>query len=284
MGKFGGNWTENKIEILVEYAKAYLKIMNDYALDYNWKLLYFDGFAGSGIIENNNKEDQKIIIGAARRILEIDNPRAFDYYHFVELNNNNVSLLRENTKDKFPQKKVEIVCDDCNKQIEQLADFLSKNTKYKTLAFVDPYGMQLNWQSLDLLSKHKVDVWILVPTGIGVNRLLKRNVDEISEAWLKKLETFLGMSKESIINHFYKETEVQTLFGIENEQTKEEKAVEKCAVLYQKRLKEMFAYVSETYVLKNSQNATMFHFLMAANNKTAVKVANDIIKKYRKKQ
>ena len=28
MNKFGGDWTENKIEILVEYAKAYLTIMN----------------------------------------------------------------------------------------------------------------------------------------------------------------------------------------------------------------------------------------------------------------
>lgn len=27
MNQFGGDWTENKIEIIVEYAKAYLNIM-----------------------------------------------------------------------------------------------------------------------------------------------------------------------------------------------------------------------------------------------------------------
>ena len=47
MNEFGGNWTENKIEILVEYAQAYLTIMNSFATQYKWKLLYFDGFAGS---------------------------------------------------------------------------------------------------------------------------------------------------------------------------------------------------------------------------------------------
>lgn len=50
MNEFGGNWTEKKIEILVEYAGAYLNIMNVYAKRYSWKLLYFDGFAGSGEI------------------------------------------------------------------------------------------------------------------------------------------------------------------------------------------------------------------------------------------
>ena len=61
MNNFGGNWTENKIEILVEYAKAYLNIMNTYATKYNWKLLYFDGFAGSGFIKKGNEEDQRRI-------------------------------------------------------------------------------------------------------------------------------------------------------------------------------------------------------------------------------
>lgn len=47
MNQFGGNWTKIKIEILVEYARAYLNVMNVHAKRYSWKLLYFDGFAGS---------------------------------------------------------------------------------------------------------------------------------------------------------------------------------------------------------------------------------------------
>lgn len=54
--KFGGNWTEAKMEIVVSYAKAYLMIMNKQT----WaKTMYFDGFAGSGIIESQQKEELK---------------------------------------------------------------------------------------------------------------------------------------------------------------------------------------------------------------------------------
>jgi hypothetical protein len=47
MNQFGGDWTSLKIEILVEYAKAYLTIMKKHSY---WRTLYFDGFAGTGFI------------------------------------------------------------------------------------------------------------------------------------------------------------------------------------------------------------------------------------------
>lgn len=90
MNQFGGNWTKTKIEILVEYAKAYLKIMNVHAKRYGWKLLYFDGFAGSGEIvkvlddKGFGYYDVDITIGAAKRIIEIEEPRSFDEYYFVQ--------------------------------------------------------------------------------------------------------------------------------------------------------------------------------------------------------
>ena len=79
MNQFGGNWTEAKMEIVVEYAKAYLTIMNKQ----NWvKTLYFDGFSGSGLTDVNENEDA--VKGTALRILDIQHPRPFDIYYFVE--------------------------------------------------------------------------------------------------------------------------------------------------------------------------------------------------------
>jgi hypothetical protein len=60
MNKFGGVWTQEKIEIFMKYVPAYLTIMNAQMRDKlyakNWKLIYFDGFAGSGTIQT---EDSK---------------------------------------------------------------------------------------------------------------------------------------------------------------------------------------------------------------------------------
>lgn len=283
MNQFGGDWTENKIEIIVEYAKAYLKIMNIHAAKNGWKLLYFDGFAGSGFIKKGKTENQKLIVGAAKRVLEIEDPRPFDLFYFVEKDVENANNLKENTELQFSEKNVHIVNMDCNEKIKSMSEFLAspKGKKYKALAYIDPCGMQLQWSSLEALQKLSVDVWILVPTGMGVNRLLK-NDSNISDAWASKLEIFLGMSKDEILKYFYKEKVNHTLFGEETITSKEDKAIEKSALLYKERLAKLFSFVSEPYVLKNKTNSIMFHFFMASNTKTAVKIANDIIGKYNK--
>jgi three-Cys-motif partner protein len=261
MNEFGGNWTAIKIEILVEYAKAYLEIMNVYAKRYNWRLLYFDGFAGSGEIIKVHDDSMKgtydvsITIGAARRIIEINEPRSFDEYYFVEKNEKNFKELDVNTKGAFPKKKIFAVQDDCNKKMLDLSNYLRnpKNKNYRTLAYIDPCGMQVEWRSIESLRGLPLDMWVLVPTGLGVNRLLKNN-GQISDAWLERLELFLGMEKKEIEIFFYKEQE--NLFG-EVMKIKRENAIKKSAKLYHSRLKSVFEYVSNAYELKNSANSIM---------------------------
>ena len=76
-----------------------------------------------------------------------------------------------------------------------------KNKNYRTLAYVDPCGMQVEWRSIECLRGLPLDMWVLVPTGLGVNRLLKNN-GKISDIWLEKLEKFLGLSREEIEKYF----------------------------------------------------------------------------------
>jgi three-Cys-motif partner protein len=278
MNTFGGDWTKIKIEILVEYAKAYLTIMKDRKF---FKLLYFDGFAGSGFIIKDKKIDVDVTVGAARRIVEISEPRSFDFYYFVEKDQENFNLLEKNTKQAFPKKDIFPVCDDCNKKIIDLGNYLRnpKNKNVRTLAYIDPCGMQVEWRSIESLRGLPIDMWILVPTGLGVNRLLKRN-GQISDAWLEKLEVFLGLSREEIEKKFYKKK--ATLFEDITIVEKERDAIENSAKLYKSRLKEIFDFVSKPYELRNSSNAVMYHLFLTSNNKAAERIGNDIVNKYNK--
>ncbi|MEO6549825.1 MAG: hypothetical protein ABIN94_17620 [Ferruginibacter sp.] len=106
---------------------------------------------------------------------------------------------------------------------------------------------------------------------------MKRNFN-ISEAWLSKLEKFLGLPRNEILKYFYKETSTITLFGEESIMQKEKDAIEKAGELYRKRLNEVFDFVSEAFKMKNSNDTIMYHFMMASNNKAAQKIANAIIK------
>ena len=279
MNLFGGNWTERKIEIVVEYAKAYLTIMNKYP---RFKCLYFDGFAGSGNIYKNNKTDIEAIKGAAIRILEIESPKNFDLYYFVEIDEKNKRELDLAISDKFPHKRINsfVVQEDCNVKINSMAAFLQKHKDFRVLAFIDPFGMTLNWSSLEVLKGLGIDLWILVPTGIGMNRLLKRT-GEISQAWLRKLELTFGVNQTGVKEYFYKSKTVQTLFGSETMLQKEKDAIEKAGALYRKRLNTVFKFVSEMLALRNSTGSTMYHLMMASNNKVAFRIANDIIEKYK---
>ena len=96
---WGGKWTEEKLEAFEKYVKAYLTIMNAKRDSYGWKLLYFDGFAGSGTRTAGDEkievesafelfgqevsaEDFKVYQGAAERVVKIESPemRSFDLY------------------------------------------------------------------------------------------------------------------------------------------------------------------------------------------------------------
>lgn len=278
MNQFGGDWTKKKIEILVEYAQAYLRIMQKHPY---FNLLYFDGFAGSGIIVNDKSVDIQLTIGAARRVVEIDKPRSFDTYYFVEKVKKNANMLKRFTKDKFPRKNIFIIHKDCNEKLKDMSNYLKspqgKNTK--VLAYIDPCGMQLEWSALQSVKTLDIDMWVLVPTGLGVNRLLNKD-GRITSGWLKRLVKFLGMSEVEIKKCFYFTENIATLFGEEIQESKVKNAIEKSAILYRDRLNEIFTYVTLPFILRNTKDTIMYHLFMASNNKTAAKIANGIIKKY----
>lgn len=270
--KFGGFWTEEKIEIFLKYVHAYLKIM----AKQNFELIYFDGFAGSGEIESKNYGT--LIEGVAIKVLNLDFDKKFDYYYFVELNKAKLKKLENKIiKCTKNDKNIVYVDDDCNKKLLDMSVYLRSNKFTRALAFIDPYGLEVNWNSISSYKGLGIDMWILIPTG-GVNRMLTLD-GNIKESWMKKLSSFLGLTKEEIKEYFYKERIEYTLFGEEKKTEKERKAVQKVLELYEKQLKTVFEFVSKGFPLKNSKGSIMFHFLLATNNKSGFKIANDIIGK-----
>ena len=180
-------------------------------------------------------------------------------------------------QENYFGRNVHVVKADANIKLAKMAEFLKANKNYRALSFIDPYGMAINWDSIASLKGLGVDLWILVPTGIGMGKMLKNN-GEISEGWYTKLEKFLGLTKEDVKNHFYKTQEVSTLFGTETIVEKEKNSIHKAGELYRDRLKTIFKYVSESFVMRNTTNSIMYHFMMATNNPNALKIANEVIK------
>lgn len=271
--EWGGNWTADKVAIFIKYVKAYLEIMKDRPY---FELVYFDGFAGSGEVTTKDEADVESI---ALSVLAIDNPRPFDMYYLVELDSEKATQLKQKVRNRFPDRvSVYIAEANCNEKIVGLANYMRQSKNRRGLVVLDPYGMALDWAAVESLKDVKCDVWMLVPTGIGVNRLLTKS-GKIDESWMLKLTAFLGIPDLEVKQTFYREETLYNLFGEERNTVKIDKANEKIIELYRNKLKTIFQHVSKPHEMRNSRGSLMFHFLLASQNKTAVKIADDIIKK-----
>lgn len=276
---WGGSWTEEKLRAFENYVKAYLKIMNKCRDLYHWKLIYFDGFAGSGSrsqMEDDLQifsQDSDVYKGAAERVLSIPD-RGFDYYYFIDKDKKASEALDAKFKGLELNAQLVFRSDDAGNQIRKWADVVRRHKEYKTLMLLDPFGMQIKWDSIELLKDLSVDLWILLPSGVIVNRLLKKTGELLAA---NRLVEFFGMSEDEICRYFYFKEEDLTFFGNAEVTTKCDRPIQKIAELYTSRLKSIFPYVSERPLrLLNSKNCPIFHFVFASKNKTAVKIASDI--------
>ena len=291
---WGGQWTEEKLDAFEKYVNAYLTIMNKYRDKYKWKLIYFDGFAGSGSRDEKDREEDSELLqglfneallekeelniykGAAERVLNISQ-RGFDYYYFIDKDEESSSSLEQLLSKYRPTKTLEFRVSDANKQIEIMANAMGKDNKLTSLVLLDPFGMQVDWKSIELLKGTRTDLWILIPTGVIVNRLLDRKGEL---PYIDKLMSFFGKNEEFLRTYFYTKRQEQTLFGTREIVEKVKKPIQRIAELYIQQLQEIFEYVTPNpLVLYNSRNTPIFHFACASNNLAAIKIANEIIEK-----
>ena len=282
---WGGNWTERKLNAFCKYVKSYLMIMKEHP---HWETIYFDGFAGSGdrkIEEQSDlykqlkltEDEQQGYRGAAQRVIEIDSSLKFNFYYFADTDKESLAHLERKLKALPAAEGKELIFrpGDANHWIQQLGNAMRSN-KYAALVFLDPFGMQIDWMTIESLKDTRSDLWILIPTGVIVNRMLDHKCELI---YSNKLTAFLGITEEEIKKTFYTLSTQTTLFGDQTETNKKVSgSINKIADVYVNKLKTVFKYVTERPLRLDTPNGTpLFHFIFASNNRTALKIAKEII-------
>jgi three-Cys-motif partner protein len=287
--KWGGIWTEKKLNAFAKYVSAYLTIMKNHQ---NWKTIYFDSFAGSGDRKGKcdsplynqlmlSKEDERLYKGAAERVLTLPNNLSFDYHYFIDVKEGSLKKLEVKLSElqKTKCSPFQYRSGDCNQWLLELSRAMNeKKNCYASLVFLDPFGMQISWESIESLKDTRTDIWILIPTGVIVNRLLDKSC-ELKHS--QKLQSFFGLEKEEIIEYFYQKKIYNTLFGEKEIVRKVSSPIEKIADLYVQRLKTIWKFVTEKPLrLENSKGVPIYHLVFASNNKSALKIAKQIIKNH----
>lgn len=284
---FGGKWTQQKLEKVGNYLQTYTTALKNQ----KFHLIYVDAFAGTGYVNLKEKDESQLLLpeftendvkdfvsGSTINALEVKPP--FDEYVFIEKNEKRVSELN-NLKSDYPNlaDKIFPISADAN---EYLQNFCQGDWRFKrAIVFLDPYGMQVKWNTIEAIAKTQaIDLWILFPLGVAVNRLLRKD-GKISEPIKQRLDEMFGT--QDWFEAFFKEKERRSLFDIQ-------KGFEKTANLdsiadyFNKRLESVFSGVAKNPLkLHNSKNSPLYLLCIAIGNPNpkakglALKLANHIL-------
>ena len=258
--KFGGNWTEEKLNIFTSYLDAYLIALQNQ----KFKKIYIDAFAGTGEIETS--DGGQFLVGSAKRALASE--KKFDHYYFIEADSQKAGELQDMINSEFPQMRriVTFYCGDAN---DKLAEIISNvDWRYnRGLLFLDPYATQVNWATLENVAQTKsIDVWYLFPF-FALERMLPKNGKYAK--WENCIDRLLGDSGWR--KEFYKKDPQMTLFDLfpEPGQSDGERMVKDANTDHIKeyilsRLGTIFPCVSKhALIFRNSKNSPMFLFCFA---------------------
>ncbi|HMO79910.1 MAG TPA: three-Cys-motif partner protein TcmP [Pyrinomonadaceae bacterium] len=285
--RFGGQWTQEKLSRVKAGLQTYVTALKNQ----NFRLLYVDAFAGTGYVNAKESpsiqatlsgfEDEDVrdfISGSAANALEVD--PAFDEYYFVEKNDKHLAEL-ELLKLQFPQfaNRINIESGDAN---DFLQGFCRGDWRFKrAVIFLDPYGMQVKWKTLEAIARTRaIDLWLLFPLGVAVNRLLRKDAN-ISAGASSVLDELFGSSEW--FDEFFRPNETPSLFDDSPGLTKVAN-FDSISDYFNKRLESIFAGVADRPLkLYNSKNNPLYLLCFAVGNPNpkakglALKFANHIL-------
>ena len=270
-----GAWSRDKLDMLGQYLAAYVNILStergkEYCSDFH----YVDAFAGAA--EHIDKDTGEYIDGSPRVALKVQ-PQFFSYT-FIEKNRNKVKKVLEPLEAEFPDQNIKILYGDCNEKLlnDILPTFPARKKKSKLgFIFLDPYGTNLEWDTVEAIGKAGVfDVFINLSV-MGVTRQAPGtppppDVHERVSRFMGGDEWFKICYKENpqlALPGFAAPTHVRTHDGVAD-------SLAKC---YQEKLTSCFQYVTPFKMMYSSKNSPIYALIFASQAKTAMEKMRAIL-------
>lgn len=281
--KFGGEWSDEKLQILENYLRPYLQIFRKSDRTKFFTPHYVDGFAGCGTrTPRGNEESIKGLFDTEDDKAEAaefarSSPRvalglelSFSQYVFIENNACYANELQILIDTEYSARKhlCQVHTSDANKFLPDWCDRLKHNDR--AVMLLDPYGTEINWTTIQAVARtKKVDVWILLPCS-GILRMLPK--DKLPRAsWMQRLNDLLGTDRWQ--QEMYQPTGQEDLFESVGSVERHFTAPDLARWITRRLAEEFAEVVPDPLILRNSKNSPLFMLTFAAGNPKGAPIA-----------
>ena len=269
---FGGDWTEDKLDILEKYLNAYTTALKNK----RFKLLYIDAFAGSGKVVLKGKGNASLT-GSAIRAAKVSDP-PFDEFTFIEKSARNYNELVK-LQNSDHEQKIRAVKSDANLYLQEIcADWQHNRKGWRGVLFLDPFAMQVEWATVKAVANTKaLDVWLLFPVA-AIIRLLprKKKLSDFKETSVTKLNLMFGDDSWKQLYDYVPPQ--QDLFADLIDER--EVGVQGIITVYKNKLNELVGdrLLSDSRTLTTPTNSPLFELIFFAGHPNGIAPAHRIAK------
>ena len=259
-----------KLDILESYLDAYSTALKGQ----QFKLMYIDAFAGTGLIKLPGRDDdaevQDFVSGSAERAIQIDK-KPFDKLIFVEKNQKRYKDL-QSLRVLHSDRNIKVNNSEANSFLRDLAEDWHE---WRGVLFLDPFATEVEWSTIETIAGfNALDTWLLFPTS-AVARMLptSKAPEDIETKWADRLTKIFG---DDTWRNLYQESPQGKLFGSAG--VERDPGVNGLLCIYKKNLKCLFGdrFLQKSRTLKNSRKSPLFEFLFCVGHPSGIKLATRI--------
>jgi three-Cys-motif partner protein len=256
-------WTREKLRYLQKYAQAFMTAMAPKRSQGLWEHLeYIDLLCGAGLsVVPDSKEE---FDGSPLIALKVK--PTFDHLHFADLNRENIAALKSRVSNKDSD-RITFDVGDCNLLVDEVLKRIS--TRSLCLAFVDPEGFEVNFETLAKLAKKRVDLLYLFASGIGIRRNLKNELPVANS----RLDKWWGGKN-------WRDLPAAKWAAGKFSEEPVEKVLQSFVTAFRKKVGNAGFQFQDEEVLpfSNTKNAQMYHLLYFSHDKAGLTIWNNIKK------
>jgi len=272
--EFGSVSTDLKLALVERYLIEYAKALRP-AFKTLW---YIDAFAGTGVRTVKFKaEPDNLLEAAIEERLErrrgsaqiaLDIQPEFDRLTFIEMKKRHHDALLQ-VKAANPSRQIDVIREDANTAIRKLVERRSW-AGVRAVMFLDPYGMKVNWETLEAIRKTEaIDVWYLVSLE-GLFRQATLDRDKLTDEKRAAITRMVG--EPNWENEWYPQSTNRSLLDIMTSAnapsggTRRVANIDEMETYFQRRLAQLFPKVLNPIRLKNKGGVETFALFFAVSN------------------